>query len=63
MHTIIAATAAFLFGLWLGHPRAEAAWSLGPIGYLRIGRLWSLDLWRVGLVGVGWQVTFRRVDQ
>ena len=36
--------------------------TLGPISLLRVGRVWSIDLGRVGIYGIGWRhVKMRRL--
>lgn len=39
-------------------------WSVGPITFLRVGLVWSLDIGRVGIFGViGAGFGFRRIDR
>lgn len=33
--------------------------SLGPITHLRVGCVWTLDIGKFGLVGIGWNVRWR----
>lgn len=41
----------------------ETFWKFGPISFLKVGVVWSLDLFdRVGLYGIGWRhIAARRV--
>lgn len=35
--------------------------TFGPVSFLRVGPVWSLDVWRCGVFGQGWRFQFRRV--
>jgi hypothetical protein len=44
---------------------SEFFFSIGPIGILRVGRVWSLDVGKVGVYGIGldWRlIRFRRIN-
>lgn len=33
--------------------------TFGPISHLRVGCVWTLDIGKFGLVGIGWSVRWR----
>ena len=36
--------------------------TIGPLSFLRVGRVWSIDLGRFGIYGIGWRhVRARRI--
>lgn len=35
--------------------------SLGPVSFLRVGVVWSLDIGRVGIYGIGWRMIRGRI--
>lgn len=37
----------------------EIFWSIGPISFLRVGRIWAIDIGRASIFGIGWTVRFR----